>query len=244
MRRSGLMSSLSVVASVVLIGPVLVLGTTVGEFEDPAGQEIITKYLEAKQTQQQTLRGAQMQVDIDAKLLKLEKQGTMVALRTMSKLGKITYKALGFSGDNTVKTEVITRYLAAESESRDAALTPANYKFKYRGRMDREGQPVNIFQVTPRKKSLGMFRGEVWLDASTNMPVRETGHAVKTSSVLIKAMDFQQDYELHDGVAIPKHFHGTADIRIFGRAELSVDFSNFTRPVNAADEDGNPSIRY
>ena len=74
------------------------------------------------------------------------------------------------------------------------------------------------------------------------MPIRESGHAVKTSSVLIKAMDFVQDYEIRNGVAFPKHFHGTADIRIFGRAELSVDFSNFTKPT-AADEDANGQER-
>ena len=38
-----------------------------------------------------------------------------------------------------------------------------------------------------------------------------------------------QDYELHDGIAIPKHLASKADVRLVGRAELNMDFTNFTR---------------
>jgi hypothetical protein len=207
--------------------------------EDVAKQEMITRYVEAKQTQQAALRGAQMQVDIDAKLPRLEKQATLRALRTISKLGKITYKALGFSGDSTVKNQLIARYLAEETKSPEAAITPANYKFKYKGKSERDGRTLHIFQITPRKKVVGVFRGELWLDAATAMPVREAGEAVKSPSVFVKKMQFVQDYEIRDGVAFPKHFQGTADVRMVGRAELNIDFSNFTRQELADDETAN-----
>ena len=201
--------------------------------EDLETQEILNKYMAARETQTQALRGAQMQVNIDAKLPRLEKQGTLKALRRISKLGKITYKALGFSGDNTIKSEVITRYLAAESEAPDNAIVPANYKFKYKGVAQREGQSVQVFQVTPRKKRIGMFKGELWLDVKTAMPVREAGRLVKTPSVFLRKVDFVNEYEIQNGIAIPKRFQSTADVRVFGRAELNVDFSNFTRQENA-----------
>lgn len=206
---------------------------------DAQGQEMIDRYVTAKATQQSVLRGAQMEVAIDAKLPRLAKQGTLRALRRMSKLGIITYKALGFSGDSTIKNEVITRYLAAETESPGTAITPANYKFKYRGQTDSGGLRVQIFQVAPRKKLVGMFRGELWLDTATAMPVREAGRLVKTPSVFLKKVDFIQEYEIRDGVAIPKRFQSTADVRVFGRAELNVDFSNFTRQEIAEDDQAN-----
>src|SRR6266446_514837 len=62
---------------------------------------IVDKYVDATHVQQAALRGVQMEVDIDAKLIRLEKQGTFRALRKISRLGQITYKALGFSGDKT-----------------------------------------------------------------------------------------------------------------------------------------------
>lgn len=212
--------------------------------EDVDAQEILSKYLSARETQKDTLRGAQMQVSIAARLPRLEKQGTLKALRRISKLGKITYKALGFSGDSTIKSEVITRYLSAESEAPESAITPVNYKFKYKGRWRRGGLAVQVFQITPRKKRVGMFRGELWLDADTAMPVREAGRLVKTPSVFLKKVDFVNEYEIQNGVAIPKRFQSTADVRVFGCAELDVDFSNFTRQDTADDELVNSSNRY
>ncbi len=203
--------------------------------EDLESQEIIHKYMAARATQKEALLGAQMRVDIDAKLPRLEKQGTLTALRRISKLGKITYKALGFSGDNTIKSEVITRYLAAEAEAPENAIVPANYKFKYKGVAQRNGQNVQIFQVTPRKKRVGMFKGELWLDEATAMPVREAGRLVKTPSIFLKKVVFVNEYEIQNGIAIPKRFQSTADVRVFGRAELNVDFSNFTRQQKAED---------
>jgi len=134
---------------------------------------------------------------------------------------------------------VITRYLAAESESSNTAISPANYKFKYKGQIESNGLAVRVFQITPRRKVVGMFRGELWLDAATAMPVRESGRLVKTPSVFLKTVDFVQEYEIRDGVAIPKHFQSTADVRVFGRAELDVNFSNFTRQEIADDEQAN-----
>jgi hypothetical protein len=224
--------------SVLVLVPVIAMAVPVVDPADQAGQVILGKYLEAKETQEAALRGVQMEVDIDAKLPKQEKHGKLHALRSISKFGKITYKALGFSGDNSIKSEVIARYLAEEAKPHDNAITPVNYKFKYKGYLERSGERIQVFELTPRKKTEGLFRGQLWLDADTAMPVRESGRPVKTS-LLVKKMEFVQDYEIRDGVAIPKHFQGTAQIRIVGRAELSIDYSNFTRQ-EIADE-ANPN---
>ncbi len=229
-RRTSRASGVRLLLTFVLVPFVLPAASAVAEIDPPdqPAQEILGKYFEAKQTQQAALRGVQMEVEINAKLPKQEKNGKLRALRTISKLGKITYNALGFSGDNSVKTEVIARYLAEETKPRENnAITPANYKFKYRGQLEMNGIRVHVFDVTPRKKAEGLFRGQLWLDAQTGMPIRESGHPVKTS-VMVKKMDFVQEYELHDGIAFPKHFQGAVEIRIYGRAELSVDYSNFT----------------
>src|SRR5262249_48637907 len=148
-----------------IVLPFLALAAPAGS-DDVAGKEILNKYLEATHTQQEVLRGGEMEVNLQAKLPRLAQQGTLQALYRISKLGKITYKALGFSGDNTVKKEVIARYMDEESKPHDSslAITPENYKFKYRGLALREGQRVYVFQLTPKKKVVGLFHGELWLD--------------------------------------------------------------------------------
>jgi hypothetical protein len=203
------------------------------EAENPDG--IVEKYLEATRTQKEAMRGVQMEVSLEARLPRLEKHGRLRALRTISKLGMITYKALGFSGDSMIKNQVIARYLDGESQTRDIGITRANYKFKYKGQVQRDGRKVYVLQVTPRKKVVGLFRGELWLDAETAMPVREAGQFVKSPSMFLKKIEFVRDYQMQDGVAVPKHVESTANVRVLGRAELSIDYSNISRQDFAED---------
>lgn len=209
------------------------------ESDADANLTIVDKYVDATHVQQESLRGLQMEVNIDAQLPRLEKHGKLRALRKISLLGQITYKALGFSGDNTVKQEVITRYLAAESSAREngtIAITRANYKFRYVGRLVQHGVTTQILEITPKKKAVGLFKGQLWIDADSGMPVREAGQFVKTPSVFLKKIAFVRDYEIRNGIAFPSHIQSTVDTRIVGRAELEINFSNFTREDSADDE--------
>ncbi len=207
---------------------------------DDASLEIVGRYLDATKTQQQVLRGAQMEMNVHADLPKLGKEGTLRALKIVSKLGKITYKALGFSGDNTVKQEVIARYLQAESEGREngsIAISPQNYKFKLKNTSTINDKRVYIFQLTPKKNEIGLFKGELWLDAATGMPVKEVGRFVKNPSVFLKKVEFVRDYEIRDGVAIPSHIESTVDTRLIGKAELSILFTNLSYPDTDYDQE-------
>jgi hypothetical protein len=194
-------------------------------------QAVVETYSAAFQEQNARLRGASMEVEIEARLPKLKKRGRLHALRHISRLGRITYDALHFEGDNTIKNNVIARYLSAEVQAQagdgpSLAIMPANYKFKYKGRLDSKGREVRVFQLTPRKKRVGLFKGELWLDAETCLPVRESGRLVKTSSVFLRSIEFVREYEIRDGVAIPRRIKSVVETRLVGQAELTIDFRN------------------
>ena len=195
--------------------------------------EMVNRYLVATQAQQSALRGGTEEVDIDAAVPKFKKQGKLHALRSVSKLGKITYKALGFSGDNVVKTEVIANYLKAEEQSAkgqsDVALTPQNYKFKFKGIQTWNGRQVYVLHVNPREKKVGLFKGELWLDAETYMPVRETGAFVKSPSFMLKKMQFVRDYDLQNGVSVPQRTESRVQTRFFGQVELNINYLTFSK---------------
>ncbi len=194
--------------------------------------DIVVRYLAASQQQQSALRGASMEVEIDAHVPKLQKWGKLHALRNISKLGTITYRMLGFNGDNTVKKDVIARYLAAEVQAQTGpsiAITPANYKFKYKGRRVERGQPIYLLAVSPRTKQVGLFKGEIWLDPQTCMPLRESGRFVKSPSVFLKRMDFTRVYEVRNGISIPQRLESQVDTRFFGPVQLSIDFTHFAK---------------
>lgn len=205
-----------------------------------ASAVIINKYLQATQAHEDTLRGASMQVDIDATVPKLKEQGKLKALRTISKVGQITYRVLSFQGDNTIKQQVIARFLSAEQQAQGdnkIAITPANYKFKFRGeRQLAKGGNVLVFQLTPRAKRVGLFRGEIWLDPSTYLPLYEKGRLVKNPSVFFRRVDFERAYSIHNGILIPERVNSTIDTRLIGIVQLNISYSNFEQstPTNEA----------
>ena len=199
---------------------------------DALSDEILDRYLSHSQAQATSLRGLQMDMEIDASLPKLKKTGKLQALRSISKLGQITYHGLRFIGDQTIKNDVIVRYLTAEKQSQDIStmsLAPKNYKFKYKGQAQRNGYLVHVFQVSPRKKMVGLFKGELWVDSSTYLPVRESGRFVKNPSVFLKKIEFVRDYEIHDGVAFPRHIESFVDTRFWGPAQMSISFTNVSK---------------
>ena len=204
--------------------------------------DIIHRYLQATQGHEDSLRGVSMQVDIDASVPKLKEQGKLRALRSISKVGQITYRVLSFQGDNTIKQQVIGRFLTAEQQAQsdnNLAITPANYKFKYRGKHQlTTGQDVFVFQLSPRKKRVGLFKGELWLDIRTYLPLFEKGRLVKNPSVFFRKVDFERAYSIRNGVSIPQSVNSTIDTRLIGTVQLNINYSKFEQNAEADHADG------
>jgi hypothetical protein len=197
----------------------------------PAPEEVVGTYTAISRQQGARLRGASMDVEIEANLPKLQKHGRLQALRRISRLGRITYEAVSFEGDKSVKSDIIARYLAAETQAQSAdesslAITPANYKFKFKGHSGQGENQIYIFQLTPRKKRVGLFKGELWIDAATCLPVRESGRLVKSPSIFLKRVEFVREYYIRGGVAVPLQVASTAETRLVGRAEVTVHYRN------------------
>jgi hypothetical protein len=184
-----------------------------------------------------------MDAQIDAALPKLKKRGSLEALRTISKLGKITWDRLHFSGDSTIKKEVIARFIQTEQEQTDTskmAITRENYKFKFKGLETRSGQRVYVFHLTPRKRQPELFKGELWLDAETCLPVHESGIFVKSPSIFLKKVQFVRDYEVVNGYSVPKNVESQADTRFWGPATVTIHYHNFVKSTTDEPAPGMP----
>lgn len=199
--------------------------------EDPSdsiGAEIIEKYLQAK-GHTEDLRGASMEVEISANVPKLKENGKLRALRMISRVGQVTYRVVAFQGPSFVKKEIIARYLQAEQQSQDTQnidLTPQNYKFKYKGEKQiPAGTSAFVFQVQPRKKRVGLYKGELWLDARLYLPVLEKGRFVKNPSIFFKKVDFERGFAIQDGQSVPSYITSTIETRLVGKVELNVNYS-------------------
>jgi len=203
-------------------------------------QQVLARYFAAVNAQSPRTRGVDMDMHFSARLPKLKKEGVLLAKRIVSSLGKISFAVKSFTGDNTVKNYVITKYMAGEVDladhSIDSGINPKNYKFKYKRTEQFNGRQVHIFELNPRKKRLGLFKGELWIDDETALPVRETGSLVKSPSIFLKKVIFTRTYAVVNGAALPEHVESTVETRIAGKAEIDIRYSNFAveTPVQPA----------
>lgn len=198
---------------------------------------ILMQYLRATQNRPAQALDGPVEIDISASVPKLKKQGRLRVLREISHVGQITYHVLGFQGDNTVKSQVIARYLQAEQQGQgkqDLAVTAANYKFKFRGEHGVIGKDVYVFQLSPRHKRVGLFKGEMWLDASSYLPLYEKGRLVKNPSIFFKKVEFERAFAIQNGVPVPAHLVSTIETRLVGKVELDISYLNPPRDVPSA----------
>lgn len=189
--------------------------------------ELIPRYLAAIEARKTSGECVTAEVTIHAELA--HHKAELRALRSTSAVGGVTHRVLDSSGDSTVRREVIGRYLEAEDQATqlgEIAITPSHYRFRFLRAALEAGRRVFIFQLSPRQKRVGLFKGELWLDSQTALPVRESGQFVKSPSVFVKRIVFVREYRIQDGAAVPNRVAATVDTRLAGRAELTVEFDH------------------
>ena len=199
-----------------------------------SAQDILQRYFEANGRQADQTRDLQMEMDFDARLPKLGKVGHLTGKRYVARNGHVAFAVKSITGDDTVKKHVIARYLSGEQENStkpiDSGITDQNYKFKFKRMAEQEGRRVHIYEVAPRKKRVGLYKGELWIDDELALPIREQGEFSKSPSpVFLKKVSFTRYYSVHKGVALPTRVQSVIETRIAGKAELLINYSNFQR---------------
>lgn len=184
-------------------------------------------------------------IEIDASLPKLKKQGRLRAIRRIGPFGDTDYQVLEAVGDQTVRQQVIARYLsaqmaAAEIPASSVAMTPANYAFHYQGAVKVGESIAYVFQINPRKKRQGLIKGELWIDGETGAAIRQSGYLVKSPSIFVKRAGVTRETFLRGGVAEMRLTSLSIDTRLVGLAELTVR----ERPYTATDETRVPVYRH
>lgn len=141
--------------------------------------------------------------------------------------GRLSFKPIRYTGDAFVKTNVIARILQSEvdyaaKDDAGAALSPTNYKFSYKGDEALSGRSVHVYQVKPRHKQAGLFKGRIYLDASTGTLVRSEGAIVKSPSMFLRHIEFVQDYTDVGGYTLPVQLHTTTRASFVGRVVVDI----------------------
>jgi hypothetical protein len=193
------------------------------------------------QQQNAGLRSYTDETLVMAELPDTSQRGAFELQRSFVAPHSLSFKPLSFTGDTFVKSNVIARLLQSEvdyvnkGDARQEALTAENYKFSYKGDQNLDGREVHVYQVKPRHKRAGLFKGHIYLDASTGSLVRSEGTVVKSPSFFIRKIEFVQDYADVAHFTLPVHLHSTALTRFVGRAVVDVFHRQYqAQPLDAS----------
>jgi hypothetical protein len=183
---------------------------------------------------------------VRAELPDTSQQGEFELQRKYEAPHTLQFTPVHYTGDGFVKSNVITRLLQSEvdhvqkDDPSQTAISPANYKFTYKGAARLQERLVHVYQVKPHKKRPGLFKGRVYLDAHTGALVRAEGSVVKSPSFFVKHIEFCQDYTEVQSFILPAHIHSEAKTRIVGRAIVDITHRDYlavpVAPVQSATQ--------
>lgn len=185
----------------------------------PSPNEALERYLG---NSGQSAAWSPASIDIDASIPRLSKRGRLVAIRRLLPFGRPEYQVLESEGDRTVRTQVIARYLNGEEEAAampaaSVAISPANYRFHYRGTGVDDGVTAYVFDIVPHKKRAGLIRGQIWIDPATGRVLRQVGRLVKSPSIFIRRINVTREIAVFQRTT-----HLEIDTRLVGRTELTI----------------------
>ena len=179
---------------------------------------------------------------VRAELPDTSQQGEFELQRKFEAPHTLQFTPVHYTGDNFVKSNVITRLLQSEvdhvlkDDPSQTAISPANYKFSYKGAGRVQDRLVHVYQVKPHKKRPGLFKGRVYLDAHTGALVRAEGSVVKSPSFFVKHIEFWQDYTDVQSFTLPAHIHSVAKARIVGRTIVDITHRDYQAATAATTQ--------
>ena len=200
-------------------------------------------FLRRTAEQNDKLAGYSDETTVTAELPDSNQRGEYQLQRTYTAQPKsLAFSNARFTGDGFVKTNVITRLLQSEvdhvekANPEDTAINNTNYKFQYKGTEKVDGREAHIYQVKPRRKSAGLFKGKFYLDVHTASLRRMEGTLAKSPSFFIKKLEFTQEFEDVDGFTFPTTLRSSAKARIIGRTIVDVVHRGYKVRVAAPTE--------
>lgn len=193
----------------------------------------LTEYESHARWQSQQIGESFDTTTITADLPDAAKHGQYRLKRAYSAPKSVVFKTIEFVGDGFVKTNVIARLLQSEADHvhkdqpSDTAITRQNYKFSYKGTEQVNGRTAHVFQVKPREKRAGLFKGKIYIDVYSGNMLRAEGRIVKSPSFFIKKIDFVQDYAEVGDFNLISRIHSVAETRLIGRAVVDISHDDY-----------------
>ena len=152
---------------------------------------------------------------------------SMEAWTTLDPVRGFTYEITAREGSGLIQGRVLVAALDAEKDAvkaadRDeSALTPANYEFLG---INPEDERLIKMDVRPKRKSVMLVNGALFIEAGSADLVRIDGELSKRPSFWTRRVHVTREYERLEGVHVPVSMSSTADVLIVGASTFSMTY--------------------
>jgi hypothetical protein len=146
---------------------------------------------------------------------------------------KKDFKIISESGSPLLINRVLLKLLSSEQEAqlqqnrKELEITPANYNFSLEQIQHTSAGDFYILNLTPKGKNKYLYRGKIWVDARDFAVVRMSGEPQKNPSLWVSHTQIEYHWAKQDGFWLPIHNQSVTDVRLGGRAFLTIDYSNY-----------------
>jgi hypothetical protein len=205
-------------------------------------ESALAKYERGLKDQTSALAGYTATSVVDAELPDSAQKAEYELKRHYIAPAVLEFTPVRSSGDKFVKSNVIVRLLQSEvdhvqrREQSQTAIDSSNYRFNYKGVSQVNGTSAHVFDVKPRQKRVGLFKGKIYVDSSSGRLLRAEGRIVKSPSFFIKKIDFVQDYTTIDGFTLLSHIHSEAQTRVIGTAIVDISYRDYQPEFTGAGD--------
>jgi len=163
------------------------------------------------------------------------------------------FRIVSESGSRLLLHQVLLKLLQSERDAQEEKnrklleITPANYEFHLDGVEHTPAGDFYVLDVKPRSKSKFVYRGKIWVDANDFAVARMDGSPATNPSIWVSHVEIQYQWAKIDGFWLPTQNHSVTSVRLGGRAELNIRYSDYqisaagpgSAPTTA---DGNPTL--
>lgn len=144
-----------------------------------------------------------------------------------------TFEVLSIEHADGIQRRVFARLLEAEKESTSPEkvagmrLNSSNYDFEFLGEAVLAGRLCYVVGIHPKRKSRTLLEGKAWISVEDFGLVRLEGQPQERASFWVGRAQVVQTYQKFGPVWVMGSNHSVADVRLLGKAELTVESSDF-----------------
>jgi hypothetical protein len=153
-----------------------------------------------------------------------------------------SFEILSQSGSSLWRKEVLKTLLENEQRMSQpgnietALINSSNYEMKLdqNARAMLNGRQCLVLDISPRRKSPYLFKGQLWVDAHDYAIVQLKGVAAKSAIFLANAAEVTRQYTEVDSMPMATHAEAVSGSSLLGQTVVKVDYAGYQMQLVAA----------